>query len=213
MTLISTSLIWKRLQIENKKIVTTSEIEQLALELGKNKKRSVYYLLEEEYILRILRGIFYVKNFEEKQQNTLNTSIYKMIADALEKKCVKKWYFGLETALKLNNLTHEHFTINYVITDSFRTTKVITILNTRFQFLKRSKKYFHKGIIKKNGLQYSNPEKTILDLSYQRFLDAKKSNLFLSPIYEYQDKIDVMKSKDLLFMYPNSFQKKMEEVL
>ena len=46
MTQISSSLIWKRLLIENRKIVTACEIEQLAKELGKDKKRSLYYLLE-----------------------------------------------------------------------------------------------------------------------------------------------------------------------
>jgi len=213
MTQISSSLIWKRLLIENKKMVTTCEIEQLAEELDKDKKRSLYYLQEEGYIARILRGIFYVKSFEERQKTTINTSIYKLIADALEKKGVKKWYFGLETALKLNNLRHEYYTIDYVITDSFRTTKVIAVLKTRFQFLKRSEKYFRKGIIEKNGLCYSNPEKTVLDLSYQRFLDVKNSELFLLPLKEYREKIDIKKAKDLLSVYPISFQKKLEKVL
>lgn len=213
MTQISSSLIWKRLLIENRKIVTTCEIEQLAKELGKDKKRSLYYLLEEGYITRILRGIFYVKSIEERQKDTLNTSIYTLIAEALEKKDVKKWYFGLETALKLNNMTHEYFTIEYVITDSFRTTKIITILETSFQFFKRSEKYFHKGIIEKNGLHYSNPEKTVLDLSYQRFLDTKNSELMILPLKEYQKKIDLKKTKDLLSVYPISFQKKLENAL
>jgi len=164
MTQISSSLIWKRLLIENKKIVTTCEIEQLAKKLDKDKKRSLYYLLEEGYITRILRGIFYVKSFEERQNATLNTSIYKLIAYALEKKGVKKWYFALETALKLNNMTHEYFTIDYVITDSFRTTKVIAVLKTRFQFFKRSEKYFHKGIIEKKTLTAALPETIVKNI-------------------------------------------------
>lgn len=213
MTQIKASLIWKRLLIQNKKIVTSKEIEQLAEELDKNRKRSLYYLQEEGYIARILRGIFYVKSFSERQQKTFDPSIYEIVAGALEKKRVKKWYFGLETALKLNNLTHEYFTIDYVLTDSYRTTKVIKILDTRFQFLKRSKKYFHKGIIVTNGLRYSNPEKTVLDLAYQRHLDSKDSDLFLLPIKEYREKIDVEKAKDLLSMYSLSFQKKMRDAL
>ncbi len=213
MTQNSASLIWKRLQIENKKIVTSNEIEKLAEEIDKDKKRSLYYLQEEGYITRILRGFFYVKSFEERQQKTFNASIYEMVAGALGKKEVNKWYFGLETALKLNNLTHEYFTIDYVLTDSYRTTKVITILKTRFQFLKRSEKYFHKGIIKKNGLRYSNLEKTVLDLAYQKYLDAKNPRLFLTPIKEYQEKIDVEHAKDLLSLYPRSFRKKVEDVL
>ncbi len=213
MTQNSASLIWRRLLVENKKIVTRSEIEKLALELDKDEKRSLYYLQEEDYIIRILRSIFYVKSYEERQKNMLYASLYEIIADALRIKGVKNWYFGLETALKLNNLTHEYFTIDYVITDSFRTTKVINIIQSKFQFLKRSKKYFHQGIIKKNGLRYSNPEKTILDLAYQKYLGSKNTLLFLSPIKEYNGKIDAKKAKELLLVYPDSFQKKLEGVL
>ena len=213
MTNIKASLIWRRLLVQNKKIVTSKEIEKLAEELGKDKKRSLYYLQEEEYIARIIRGFFYVKNFEERQQKTFNSSIYEMVAGALRKKKVEKWYFGLETALKFNNLTHEYFTIDYVLTGSYRTTKIIKILDTRFQFLKRSKKYFERGIIVKNNIRYSNPEKTVLDLAYQRFLDSKDSKLFLLPIKDYRKKIDINNAKFLLSFYPLSFQKKMRDIL
>ena len=46
MTNIKASLIWKRLLVQNKKMVTSQEIEKLAEELGKDKKRSLYYLQE-----------------------------------------------------------------------------------------------------------------------------------------------------------------------
>ncbi len=73
-----------------------------------------------------------------------------MISKALKIKGVKHWYFGLETALKINNMTHEYFTMNFVITDSYRTTKIINILDTKFQFLKWSQKHFTFGIEQKN---------------------------------------------------------------
>ena len=213
MTQMKTSLIWKRLIIQDKKIVTSDEIKDLANELGKDGERSLYYLQEEGYITRLLRGIFYIKSIQEREQNTYDKSIYELVALSLEKKGVANWYFGLETALKMNNMTHEYFTIDYVLTDSYRTTKVIKIMDTRFQFLKRSKIYFKEGQIKKNLLRYSNPEKTVLDLAYQRYLSSKNPNLFLLPIREYSGKIDFEKVKDFLSMYPKSFQKNMEDVL
>ncbi len=213
MTQMKTSLIWKRLIIQDKKIVASDEIKNLAKELGKDGRRSLYYLQEEGYITRILRGIFYIKSIPEREQNTYDKSIYELVALALEKKGVTNWYFGLETALKMNNLTHEYFTIDYVLTDSYRTTKVIKIMDTRFQFLKRSKNYFKEGLIKKNFLRYSNPEKTVLDIAYQRYLNSKNPDLYTLPIKEYKQKIDFEKVKDFLSMYPPSFQKKMEKVL
>jgi len=213
MTQESFSLIWKRLLLEQKKMVTTNQIEKLALKLDKNKKRAVYYLQEEGYIVRVLRGIFYVKSLKERQYNTLNNSLYTIVAWALEIKKVKNWYFALETALKLNNLTHEYYTVDYVFTDSYRTTKKISIIDNKFQFLKRSKKYFKKGILEKNKIRYSTPEKTVLDLAYNRFLKTKNEKFFLSPLKEYKTKIDVDKIKTLLDLYPRLFQKKMEAEL
>ncbi len=205
---MKTSLIWKRLLILEKKIVTSGEIKELADKLGKDEERSIYYLQEEEYISRILRGFFYVKSIDERVRGTYDVSIYEIVAMALKKKGVAKWYFGLETALKMNNMTHEYFTIDYVLTDSYRTTKVIKILGTRFQFFKRSEKYFHNGIIAKNRIIYSDPEKTILDLTYHGYLDSKNPELFLSPIKEYREKIESEKAKEYLSMYPPSFQEK-----
>ena len=43
---------------------------------------------------------------------------FEIIKNGLIIKGVKKWYFGLETALKLNNMTNEYFTIDYVVNDS-----------------------------------------------------------------------------------------------
>jgi len=119
---MKTSLIWKRLLIVGKKIVGSSEIKSLARELGKNEERSLYYLQEEGYIVRIFRGIFYVKTMEERELGTFNNTIYEIVALALKEKGVENWYFGLENGLKINNMTHEYFTIDYVITDSYRTT-------------------------------------------------------------------------------------------
>ncbi len=210
---MKTSLIWKRLLIVGKKIVGSSEIKSLARELGKNEERSLYYLQEEGYIVRIFRGIFYVKTMEERELGTFNNTIYEIVALALKEKGVENWYFGLENGLKINNMTHEYFTIDYVITDSYRTTKVIRICNTRFQFFKRSIKQFQNGILQRDGVRYSNPEKTVLDLVYQRYLDSGDSDYLLLPIKEYREKIDLRMTKDYLSMYPPSFQAKVEEFL
>ena len=213
MTQMRASLIWKRLLIQDKRIVTSGEIKELANQLGKNEERSLHYLQEEGYIARILRGFFIVKSIEERERGTYDSSIYEMVALALEDKGVKRWYFGLETALKINNMTHEYFTIDYVLTDSYRTTKVIRILDSKFQFFKRRERYFQDGIIARNGIKYSDPEKTVLDLAYQGYLASRDPGLFLSPIKEYKENIEFEKAHKYLSMYPPSFQEKLAGVL
>jgi len=203
---METSLIWKKLQLDRKKITTTEEIVRLAKDINRDAKRSLHYLQEEDYILRILRGIFYVKSIEERENKTYDHSIYEMIAMALKEKGVKNWYFGLETALKLNLMTHEFYMIDYVITDSFRTTKVISIANQKFKFIKRAEKHFLNGIIREKKTRYSNPEKTILDLAYRNYLKNKNQKLYMNIFKEYECKINRENALKLLQPYPKEFR-------
>ena len=113
--------------IDGHKIASSEDIRKLARSIKRSEERSLSYLQEEGYITRIFRGIFYVKSPDEREKGYFRKSIYEIVAMGLEFKGVEKWYFGLETALKLNNLAHEYFDINYVITDSYRTTKIIKI--------------------------------------------------------------------------------------
>ena len=206
MTKLKTPLIWKRLTIEGKKIVETHELKKLACKLNKNEERSIRYLQEHHYIYRIFRGIFYIKSPNERENNYFERSIFEIITLALKVKGIKNWYFGLETALKFNDMTHEYFTINYVITDLYRTTKVISILDSKFQFYKWSKRYFKCGIIKKNGLRYSDKERTVLDRAYKRYLKNKSKEDMISLISEYIRSIDKKKLRDYLEHYPKEFR-------
>ena len=115
-------LIWKKLVIDEKKIVTSEEILALAEMIGRDGWRSVKYLQTQGYILRILKGIFYVRGIEERERGGFDPSIYMMVATALRKKGVKNWYFGMESGLKFNMMTHEYFNTEYVIMGSYRTT-------------------------------------------------------------------------------------------
>ena len=82
-----------------------------------------------------------------------------------------------KTALKLNNLTHEYFTIDSVISDSLFRAKPIAILGRKIKFVKISPKLISFGI-KKNNLLYSDSEKTALDLLYlKRYSKSEFSEL------------------------------------
>jgi predicted transcriptional regulator of viral defense system len=206
---MKTSIIWEKLMVEGQRIATSEQIQHLSNQIEKKYPRSLKYLQEKKYIYRILKGIFYVKSPEERERNYFQLSQFEMISMALQIKGVKNWYFGLETALKINNMTHEYFTVNYVITDSYRTTKIIQILDSKFKFIKRRKENFKFGIIKKNGLRYSDKEKTVLDLTYQRYLKRLDPKFVISPVIEYQVLLDNKK----LFIYLEHYSKRFEKFL
>ena len=101
--------------------------------------------------------------------------------------------------------------IDYVLTDSYRTTKIIKILDTNFKFIRMGKNHFNKGIKREKGIRYSLPEKTILDLAYRSYLNTRKKEMYLSPIQEYISRLDLERLRDCLDFYPPRFRKCLEE--
>lgn len=202
--------IWKKLTIDNKRISTSEEIRDLARKLDKDPWRSLKYLQSQGYIVRILKGVFYVRSPKEREIGGVDPSIYDLVGMAMEVKDVKRWFFGLDSALKLNNMTHEFFNIEYVITDSFRTTKVIKIIDTNFKFIKRNEKCFKFGIVTSGNYRYSDPEKTVLDMAYERYLESKESSYFTEPIIEYYNIIDIEIIRSYIDNYSDNFKRLLE---
>jgi len=213
MTKSTTAFVWKKLILQGRRIVTSAEIKRLARDLGKDDNRSLRYLQEHGYIRRVLRGVFYVEDPVERATGSLKHSVLELVQMALKAKEVKHWYFGLETALKLNGMTHEYFTTDYVMTDSFRTTKVISILGRRFLFSRRSKEHFEFGIVKRNGLTFSDPEKTVLDIAHRRMLEGHQRGYFASSIVEHSDRIDRKRARTYLASYPTRLRQALEGAL
>lgn len=196
MTQLSTTVIWKKLVLEGVKVVSSDHIKELVDKVGKDEVRSLRYLQEHGYIYRVLKGIFYIKGPEEIESGSFKYSIYEMISEALRLKGVKNWYFGLETALKMNRMTHEYFTVNYVITDSFRTTKVIGILDSKFKFIKWSMKgdpvEWREKAITDNAcsIYWSNKEKTVLDIAYRNFIEKRSHEQVIAPLIEHVGQLE-----------------------
>lgn len=216
MTQIQIPLIWKKLIVEGVKVVSSDHIRALARRVGKEGTRSLRYLQEHGYIYRILRGTFYVKSPEEIERNFFKYSIYEMISEALKLKGVKHWYFGLETALKMNQMTHEFFSVDYVITDSFRTTKTIEIMGSRYLFLRwsvrdassdwRVKRITDHG----SSIFYSDKEKTVLDISYKEYIDNKDASSVIDPFIEFRDQLDLARLMLYLSFYPPKYREMVE---
>ena len=163
-------ILSEKLARTNKKLITSSEIKKDCEKLSVSYDPVIKYLLRNKYLERIFRGIFYVYSVEERKLGKSEMNFYEILSEALRIKGVKNWYFGLETALKFNNMTHEYFTIIYIVNDTIFRAKPIKIKGHKVKFHKTLNKMFEFGINKK-PYPHSNPEKTALDLYYFKHYD------------------------------------------
>jgi hypothetical protein len=131
----------------------------------------------------------------------------EIVAMALEVRGITRWYFGLETALKLNALTHEYFDVTYVITDSLRTTRAISALGLRLRFLRWRSGLLSFGIRRKGTLRYSGPEKTVLDLTYRASYSGADPLEVWRQAEEYHVDLDPGRLRSYVKAYPKRLQK------
>lgn len=161
------SHLLRKLWMDKKEFVTAEELERYCKSLRMDYATVVSYFVKRKYFVRILRGIFYVKSLEEAKLGRSRYNHLELVAKGLELKRVSKWYFGLHTALKLNNMTHEHFAVEDVINDKLFRANPFTIAGYKFKFSKLSSALLDFGTKKgKNGVRYSDREKTVLDFIY-----------------------------------------------
>jgi len=153
--------------MDKKEVVTAEELRKYCRAFKLDYATVVSYFVKRKYFVRIFRGIFYVKSLEEAKLARTKYSHLDLVAKGLELKKVKRWYFGLHTALKLNTMTHEHFAIEDVVNDKLFRANPFTIAGYKFKFIKVAPMLLEFGIRKgEDGIRYSDPEKTILDFIY-----------------------------------------------
>ncbi len=202
-----TKLLIKKLRLGGEEFVTSETIKKYCKPLKLDHKSAIKYLLKEGYLLRIFRGIFYIRTFDEIKLGRSKYSHLELITKGMELKGVKNWYFGLYTALKLNNLTHEHFAIDYMINDKIFRAKPIEIAGYKFRVLKLKPELFGFGIIK-DTLRYSDPEKTILDFIYVWRYNGIPEEKIIMDISDYARGL----SKKKMRVYAENYSKAVKEV-
>jgi hypothetical protein len=202
----------KKLQIENKETITAQELKNHCNQLNLNYKTTIDHFLTRKHLIRIFRGIFYIKTLDEKKLGKTKYTHLDLVAKGLEIKNVKNWYFSLYTALKLNNQTHEYFTINYVTNDKILRTNPIKIVNHKFRFLKLKQSLFSFGLIHKNSITYSDPEKTILDFIYMWCYDDISKDQIIADIDDWATNLSMTKLMQYAENYPKTVQKIAHEI-
>jgi len=210
-TQMKSTILLKKFYIEGKEFVTADEIKEYCDFLNLNYDNVINYFISRGYLTRIFRGIFYVKSLEELKWGKRKYSYLELVIKGLELKNIKNWYFGLYTALKLNNITHEYFTINYVISENLYRSKIINIDKYKFRFIKLKPSLLNFGIIE-NRFRYSDLEKTILDFIYLWIYNNIPRKKILMDVAEYTNYISDKKIREYSKKYTNSVKEIVEEI-
>ena len=207
---MNSTVLLKKFYIENKEFVKAEEIKKNCEYLNLNYNNVLRYLISKKYILRIFKGIFYIRPLEELKFGKKKYSHLELVSKGLTQKGIKNWYFSFYTALKLNNATHEYFSIDYITSENLYRNKPINIDNHNFKFTKLKPDLLTFGIIE-NGFRYSDLEKTILDFIYIWIYNKKNKNRILADISEYKDAVAENKIRNYSKHYPKSVREIIEE--
>jgi len=205
-------LLVRKLLMDKERYLSEEKLKVHCKRLGIPYINAIKYLGKYHYIKRILRGFFYVPTIEERKLKTGGPNLSEAIARAMEYKKVKNWYFGLETAIKMNAITHEYFTIDYVVSDIIFRPKPMEIFGRRVKFVKLNKKLFGFGIKKAGTIPYSDLEKTILDLIHLKKYAGRPNKAIRDYLIEWADEADKNKMKKYSKHYSKSVRKALEEL-
>lgn len=212
MNQIETSAIWKKLLFDGTRFTTRDEVAAIAVKVGKDPTASIRYLQREGYLKRVFRGIFYVSTSDERVTGIQDYSTYEMISEGLRMRGADPWYFALDSALRFNGMTHEFSNVDYVVSGSLMTTKVIQVEGVPLRILKWSERLIIPGstITKTTRhdvhIRYSDREKTVLDLAYRRYLDGGSERYVMGPLLEYSGQINRGRLISYLSNYPRMFR-------
>jgi predicted transcriptional regulator of viral defense system len=198
------SHLLRKLWMDKKEFVTAEELKTYCTSLKMDYATVVSYFVKRKYFVRVLRGIYYVKSLEEAKLGRSRYNHLELVAKALVLKKVRNWYFGLHTALKLNNMTHETFAVEDVLSDKLFRANPFNIAGYKFKFSRLSTSLVGFGIKKtENGLRYSDPEKTILDFIYLWRYNGRPEEKIVADVGTWADDI----SKERLRAYAKKYSK------
>lgn len=174
-------LLIKKLYLHESRYIDSALLGEWCKKLMLEYNKAIIYLTANRYLVRILKGTFYKLSLEERKFKKIDISSIEAVMEALKMKKVKNWYFGLETANKLNGLTHEYYATDYIINDTIFRAKPIIILGRKIRFIKLKARLFGFGIAERDGMKVSDNEKTLLDTvylaRYDGFSDEEVKNM------------------------------------
>ena len=154
-----------------------------------------------------------MKSVEERDSGANRYNHLELVSKGLKLKGVDRWYFSLHTALKFNNATHESFSIDDIMSASIFRARPMAIAGHNFKFYKVSNKLMDFGIVEKDGMQYSDLEKTILDFAYLWRYGGLSDAKIAAGLSEWSSGASKEKMKKYISNYPKALKGTMDAVM
>lgn len=208
----STSL-WEVPAREGREVLTSREVADMAARVGIRPENALRHLRREGYLLPLFRGYYYVRSPEEIRLGRKRLGSLELFSLAARKKGIGPWYFGLETALRLNGLTHEDRREETVVSANLYRIGGVPIGGTRFVIHKWGPELFGFGIVRHGSYRFSDREKTVLDLAYLDFWRSRRTRARSWSWVEYLSSVDVGRLRRYLRHYPTEVRKVVRERL
>lgn len=210
---MSRNLLLRKLRIDRVEFIGSKELKRYCNSVNADYEKSVRYLLSRKYMTRIFRGVFYVRSMEERESGTTSYNHLELVSKGLKLKGVSDWYFGLHTALKFNNATHESFGIEDVMSTSLFRSRPMEIAGHSFKFYKVSSKLMGFGVVDKDGIRYSDLEKTLLDFAYLWKYRGLSDAKIAADLSEWSKGASKKKIKDYMPRYPKALGETVEKLM
>jgi hypothetical protein len=211
--MMSSTAVWEVLVRTKRDVVAGNDIAELAHRLGHKPEHVVRHLRREGYILPLFKGHYYVRRSEEMRLGEERFNSFEMFALAADAKGIGRWYFGLNTALRLNGMTYEDCREEDVICDRFYRIKGVAIGGRVFVIHKWVASILEFGFLEKNLYRYSDPEKTVLDLAYMDYWSSRRGRAVGRAWREHIGSVDARIVRRYLHHYPDVVASSVEAAL
>ena len=159
-------LIWEALLRDEREVATSADIAAVARRIEADPRDVIRSLRRSGRLVPLFKGFYYVRGPEELALTSTRHNHLELFAMAARAKGIGNWYFGLDSALRLNRMTHEDRRWEDVISDSLYRPAGVAVGGKRFVVSKWSPRLVRFGVVRLGPLPYSDPEKTVLDLAY-----------------------------------------------
>lgn len=197
----SSNLVWEALASSKERVVSANRIRGLAARASLDGETAIRVLTRNGRLLPAFKGYYYAKTPDEILLHRVIGSL-DLFAMAAHAKRIGSWYYGLHTALRLNGMTHEHRSEEFVVSDGFYRPKGVPIMGRRFTIHKWRPELARFGLRKKGNYFWSDPEKTILDFAYLDYFAALKGRPMEGTWREHVERADKTRLREYMAHYP-----------
>jgi hypothetical protein len=209
--LSKTDKVYNALLSRAEQVVTSDDIKKIAKHFKMNARAGLDGLKRNGALEPVLfRGIYYVRNRDEQELQTIRVDPLRIIARACNAKIGRNWYFGLATALKLAGAWGQQT----LTTITIITKKRVQHSRSSFggyvvEFKAISIPSFESNLRIDGDIRYSAPVRTLLDYAYlgARHGDAVDyTRQIISDIPRKDRKRLLEEAEQLVAEYPRLYQ-------